>query len=146
MLIAAAYKWGLPWAAAKGAAYLPSSVGVRLSEQALRIVDGGILLPSTIGQDRRQTLSRKFHALRLPEGGTASAELVFRRSPQLGANAFTLPDGRIIVLDDLITIIDDDRQILATLAHEEGHAHGHHGLQMLLQSSAGWCVPGILYR
>ncbi len=136
MLAAAAYKWGLPWAAAKGAAYLPAAVGVKLSDQALRILDRGILLPSKIDEDRRQTLSRKFRALRLPEGGTATAEVLFRRSPQLGANAFTLPDGRIIVLDGLITAIDNDPQILATLAHEEGHAHGHHGLQMLLQSSA----------
>jgi Zn-dependent protease with chaperone function len=135
VMAAAAYKWGLPWAAAKGAAYLPPALGIQLSDQALRMLDRGILLPSKIGEDRQQTLSRKFHELRLPEGGTARAELVFRRSPQLGANAFTLPDGKIIVLDELITIIDDDRQILAALAHEEGHAHGHHGLQMLLQSS-----------
>jgi Zn-dependent protease with chaperone function len=136
LLAVATYQWGLPWAAAQGAAYLPASVGVKLSDQALRILDGGVLLPSKISKDRQQSLSGKFHALRLPEGGTATAQLLFRRSPQLGANAFTLPDGRIIVLDELVTIIEDDRQILATLAHEAGHAHGRHGLRMLLQSSA----------
>jgi Zn-dependent protease with chaperone function len=61
---------------------------------------------------------------------------LFRGSPQLGANAFTLPDGTIIVLDDLITAIGDDGQTLAVLAHELGHVHGRHGLQLLLQSSA----------
>jgi len=54
---------------------------------------------------------------------------------QLGANAFTLPDGSIILLDDLITAVGDDRETLAVLAHELGHAHHRHGLQMLLRSS-----------
>jgi Zn-dependent protease with chaperone function len=134
LLAVAGYKWGLPWVAAKGAEKMPLAVSKTLSDQALRILDGNILLPSSIEHERQQALSAKFHALRLPEGGTPHAELLFRRSPQLGANVFTLPDGTIVVLDDLITLLDDG-QILATLAHEEGHVHGHHGLQLMLQSS-----------
>jgi hypothetical protein len=72
-------------------------------------LDGRILLPSKIAAEHQQALSAKFHALRLPEGGTAATPLLFRGSPQLGANAFTLPDGTIIVLDDLITSIGEDR-------------------------------------
>jgi Zn-dependent protease with chaperone function len=135
-LIASAYKWGLPWAAAKGVHHLPPAIGKAISVQAQKLLDGRILMPSKIAEERRQVLSAKFHALRLPEGGTAGSELLFRASPQLGANAFTLPDGTIIVLDDLVTSIGDDPQILAVLAHEMGHAHGHHGMQLLLQSSA----------
>ena len=136
ILAVGGYKWALPWAAAKGAQRLPPAVGKTLSVQALKVLDGGILLPSAIAGARQRALSAEFHALRLPGGGTADSALLFRRSPQLGANAFTLPDGTIIVLDDLITAIGDDRQSLAVLAHELGHVHGRHGLQMLLQSSA----------
>ncbi len=135
-LAAAAYKWGLPWAAAKGAHALPPAIGRTLSVQALKLLDGKILMPSGVAEERQQALSAKFHALRLPEGGTPDSELLFRSSPQLGANAFTLPDGTIVVLDDLLTSIGDDPQILAVFAHELGHAHGRHGLQLLLQSSA----------
>jgi Zn-dependent protease with chaperone function len=132
----AAYKWGLPWAAAEGAHHLPPAIGKTLSVQALKVLDGGLLMPSKIAEERQEALSAEFHALRLPEGGTADSALLFRGSPQLGANAFTLPDGTIIVLDDLITSIGDDQQTLAVLAHELGHVHGRHGLQLLLQSSA----------
>jgi hypothetical protein len=131
-----AYKWGLPWAAAQGAHHLPPAVGKTLSVQALKILDGGILIPTKIPEERQQALSTQFHTLRLPEGGIPDSALLFRGSPQLGANAFTLPDGTIILLDDLITSIGDDQQTLAVLAHELGHAHGRHGLQLLLQSSA----------
>jgi Zn-dependent protease with chaperone function len=134
-LAAAGYKWGLPWAAAIGAANMPAGVSRQLSREALRALDGSLLLPSKIPENRRQVLSARFHGLRLPEGGTPHTDLLFRRSPQLGANAFTLPDGTIVLLDDLVTIMDDDEQILATLAHEAGHARGHHGLRLLLQSS-----------
>ena len=134
-LAVAAYKWGLPWAAARGAQHLPPAIGKTLSEQTLTLLDGSVLMPSKIDPQRRAALSAKFHALRLPEGGKPDSELLFRSSP-LGANAFTLPDGTIIVLDDLVTAIDDDPQILAVFSHELGHAHGRHGLQLLLQSSA----------
>lgn len=130
------YKWVLPWAAARGAHHLPAYVGRTLTVHTLQVLDGSFLFPSKIAQERQRTLSSKFHALRLPEGGTPASQLLFRASPQLGANAFTLPDGTIVVLDDLITLIGDDPQTLAVFAHELGHAHGRHGLQMLLQSSA----------
>ena len=136
LLAVTGYKWGLPWAAAEAAANMPAAISDQLSAQAIHLLDDGkIFLPSGIAKDRQHALSATFHALRLPEGGTSRAELLFRRSPQLGANAFSLPNGTIVVLDDLVTVMDDDRQILATLAHEEGHVHGHHGLQLLLQSS-----------
>jgi len=135
-LAVVAYKWALPWAAAKGAQHLPPAVGKTISVQTLKLLDGKLLMPSKIADDRRQTLSDKFHALQLPEGGTPDSELLFRSSPELGANAFTFPDGTIIVLDDLITSIADDPQILAVFAHELGHARGRHSLQLLLHSSA----------
>ena len=136
MCAVGAYRWGLPWAAATGARHLSPVVGKTLSAQALTVLDGGILLPSTISEEDQQRLGAAFHAMRLPEGGRPMSALLFRRSPQLGANAFTLPDGTIIVLDDLITALEDDQQTLAVLAHELGHARERHGLQMLLRSSA----------
>ncbi len=132
----AAYKWALPWAAAKGAHHLPPGIGKTLSVQTLNVLDGKILMPSKIAEERQQLLGARFHALQLPEGGTPDSDLLFRSSPQLGANAFTLPDGTIIVLDELLTSIGDDSEIMAVFAHELGHAHGRHGLQLLLQSSA----------
>ena len=136
LVICAGYKWGLPYAAELGARHLPPAVANTLSKQALRVLDGGFLKESELPAEERTKLSSQFRALRLQEGGAPTSALLFRRSPQLGANAFTLPDGTIVILDDLVTSLGDDRQIMAVLSHELGHAHGHHGLQMLLQSSA----------
>jgi Zn-dependent protease with chaperone function len=135
-LAAVAYKWGLPWAAAQGARHLPPAVGRAISVQTLKILDSKIFSLSKIGGERQLALRAKLHALQLPEGGNPDSELLFRSSPLLGANAFTLPDGTIVVLDDLIKSIDDDQQILAVFAHELGHARGRHSLHLLLHSSA----------
>jgi Zn-dependent protease with chaperone function len=136
LIILAAYQWGLPLAAEIGARTLPPAISTTLTTQALKVLDGGILKKSELPDERRRKLRAEFRSLRLPDGGTPASRLLFRRSRQLGANAFTLPDGTIILLDDLVTSIADDDQIMAVLSHELGHAHGHHSLQLLLQSSA----------
>lgn len=136
VLSIAAYIWGLPWAAAEGARRMPAAVGRTLTVHALKVLDGGFLLPSKVPEERRKALSAKFNQLRTPEDGAARSSLLFRNSPSLGSNAFTLPDGTIILLDGLVTSIKDDRQIMAVLSHELGHARGHHSLQLLLESSA----------
>jgi len=136
LIVAAAYQWGLPAAAKIGARHLPPAVSETLTTQTLKILDGSFLKESQLPNERRTRLSAEFRSLRLPEGGTPTAPLLFRRSKQLGANAFTLPDGTIVLLDDLVTSIGDTEQIMAVLSHELGHAHGHHSLQLLLQSSA----------
>ncbi len=136
LIVAAAYKWGLPVAAEIGARHLPPAVSQALTTQTLRVLEGTWLEDSKLSEERQSSLTHQFHALRLPGGGTPGSELLFRRSRQLGSNALTLPDGTIILLDDLVNSMKDDRQIMAVLSHESGHANAHHSLQLLLQSSA----------
>lgn len=134
-LAVAAYLWGLPIAADFGAHHLPPRAGKILSAQTLKALDGPVFQTSKIPEDRQAAITARYRALRRPEGGTPEGELLFRQSAILGANAFTLPDGRIVLLDDLANGLSDDETI-AVLSHELGHAHGRHGLQMLLRSSA----------
>jgi len=134
-LAIAGYTWALPWLAGKAAMKVPEVVARQLSVATLRALDGQILLPSALPEAQRRKLTDEFHNLRFPGSGGPQESLLFRNSPQLGANAFTLPDGTIIVLDDLVKVVDDDQQILAVMTHELGHAHGRHGLRLLLQSS-----------
>jgi Zn-dependent protease with chaperone function len=136
LLALAAYRWVLPWAAAQGANRLPAAVVNALSQQTLNLLDGAILKPTKIAAERQEALLGKFRALRLPRGGNPDSLLLFRASPQLGANAFTLPNGNIILLDDLVALLGDDQQIMAVLAHELGHVRGRDSLQLLLRSSA----------
>jgi Zn-dependent protease with chaperone function len=53
----------------------------------------------------------------------------------MGANAFALPDGTIVMLDELVELTKDDNEIIAVLAHERGHVERRHAMRMVLQSS-----------
>jgi Zn-dependent protease with chaperone function len=136
LIAAMAYKWGLPWAAAYAARRLPPVIASTISSQAMRALDGGLLRKSGLPDARQRSLTNQLDALQTSGYGTAHYTLLFRASPQLGANAFTLPDGTIVLLDDLTNAIGDDPHILAVLAHELGHAHEQHGMQLLLRSTA----------
>jgi len=136
VLTGVAYKWGLPWAAAAGARRMPPIVASVISARAMASLDAGLLQGSRIPVARQNALRIQFDALQDPGHRVPHSTLLFRASPELGANAFTLPDGTIVLLDELTTSIGDDTHILAVLAHELGHAHAHHGLQMLLRSTA----------
>jgi Zn-dependent protease with chaperone function len=132
----AAFKWGVPFVATQVARRLPPTVASAISIQTLDVLDGGLLQPSQIGEERQQALRIELRKVQDQANNAFRSALLFRASPGLGANAFTLPDGTIVVLDELVDAVGDDAHVLAVLAHELGHAHERHGLQLLLRSSA----------
>lgn len=134
-VVAAAYFWGLPYIAEVTAGKIPAALSAGLDRQVLANFDDNAFEPSRLPADRRQAITQLFKSLRFPDGAKPG-ELVFRSSPKLGANAFTLPGGSIVVLDELVNLAGNDREILAVLAHEAGHGHEHHAMRQLFQASA----------
>ena len=132
--VIAAFHWGLPWAAELAAARIPYSTAHIIDEHAMQAFDGGLMQPSLLPAARRQALQQRFDALR--EGHNLPPyALEFRSSKIIGANAFALPGGTVVVTDELVALAGNDEEILAVLAHELGHISEHHPLRQLLQSS-----------
>ena len=141
LLAAAFYQWGLPKLTVITANQVTPELAAALSTQTLELLDSRYLKPSTLARERQQQLRARLLALRDAHAETGSiatgadGELLFRSGGQLGANALTLPDGRIVLLDELVALADDDEQVLAVLAHERGHAAGRHGLRALVRGT-----------
>ncbi len=133
-LTAAAYVWGVPAAADMAARSMPVSVSRMLSQQTVKTLDRLWLEPSGLSQKRQDALSSAFQKLQ-PANAEPQTRLEFRASPEIGANAFALPDGTVVLLDELVALADDDAQILGVLGHELGHVQHRHGLRMLVQGS-----------
>ncbi len=132
----AAYYWGIPLGAQLIAARMPPAVSRQISDSTLQALDQVLLEPSKLDAARREWLTRGFARLH-PAGDTAvSANLEFRSSPKIGPNAFALPDGSVVLLDQLVALAQNDDEIYGVLAHELGHVHYHHGMRLLLQGSA----------
>ena len=137
---AAAYQWGLPWAARIAAERVPLNMAQAIDAHALKTFDGWVLQPSKLSTTRQQALSARFESLKLPGAPVLPTyKLVFRGSPAIGANAFAMPGGTIVVTDQLVALADKDQdhddEIIGVLAHELGHVSGRHALRQLLQGS-----------
>lgn len=130
------YVYGLPAVATGVANRLPPSALNLLSAHTLRVLDARWLNPSELPTGRRADLVHQFQRMRWPSAPARSLELQFRKTRVLGANAFALPSGLIVVTDDMVSLVGDDRELLAVLAHEVAHVDNRHGVRSMLQASA----------
>ena len=137
--------YGVPAAANVVARRISPSMERGMGEQALSTLDRIALDDSKLSPARQQQLAARFDqvaALADPAGG---ARLLFRASPAVGPNAFALPGGTIVLLDELVAEAGHDDEIVSVLAHEIGHVHERHTLRHVLQTSAaGVLVAAVL--
>ncbi|MBB6520630.1 M48 family metallopeptidase [Pseudoteredinibacter isoporae] len=122
-------KVGLPILAKELSPRIPKEVLLTLDEQALKQMEN-YFKESKLDENQRSLLDRAWQ--RLPENQRYT--LLSKNSPAMGANAFALPGGHILVTDDLVTALNNENEILAVLAHEAGHVEQHHGLRNVIQS------------
>jgi Zn-dependent protease with chaperone function len=132
----AAFFYGVPWGAKRVAFMLPDKVLTLLADQTLASFDKTIFKPSALDEARRRELREKFTAFLHAAGDRADYRIEFRASPRMGANAFALPSGVIVITDELIKLAGDDAEIIGVVAHECGHVHHRHILRSVLQNSA----------
>ena len=134
-LIAAAYVWGLPYAAREAAERIPEKVLVMMDGQFLKTFDGRLLEPTKLSPARQQALVSRLRAMRWPDEAAKPERILFRSAPHIGPNAFALPGGTVVMLDELVALSQNDEEILAVLAHEMGHVTERHALRQMLQAS-----------
>jgi Zn-dependent protease with chaperone function len=135
LALVAAYHWGLPAAASWIAATLPERVVSQVGTGTLELLDRGLLNASKLPPERQQALARSFGRLLTPDAHPPRYRLQFRDGGRLGPNALSLPDGTIVLTDQLAGLAAGDEEILAVLAHELGHVRHRHGLRLLIEGS-----------
>lgn len=143
LILAAAYQWGLPWSAEIAAPRIPLKPMRQLSDAALRQMDGEVLHPSKLPLVRQEKLQAGFDRLVALDPELAAyapnPHLYFRSAPDVGPNAFAMPGGQVVLLDELTEALTDD-EALAVLGHELGHLNRRHSIRQLIQSSATGAV------
>ncbi|MBL9199500.1 MAG: M48 family metallopeptidase [Opitutaceae bacterium] len=132
----AAIHHGLPWGAKKVAFMLPAEFTRVLGDQTLEALDRAMLAPTTLTHERQIKLRADFAAFLQAAGDTTPYQIEFRALKGQGANAFALPSGTIVISDELVLLAEDDREIVAVLAHECAHVRHRHVLRAVLQNSA----------
>ena len=148
--IAGAVAWwavssGVPALARDVAFRLPPDVSRNLGEETLEQLDELFFEPSEMDAVQQARLRERFDRLQALARVEPAPRLEFRAAPQLGANAFALPSGAVIVTDSLVEMAEDEEEVLAVLAHELGHVEHRHGLRSVLQQvGIGVLIAGAL--
>ena len=132
--------YGVPAAAKVVAQRMSPAVERQMGVQALSTLDRIALERSKLPEDRRAALTARFAALVKAASPDAAYILEFRSSPAVGPNAFALPGGTVVLLDELVQVAEHDDEIIAVLAHEIGHLEERHTMRHVLQTS----VAGVL--
>ena len=138
--LVAAFSWwgvvdGLPRAAKLAAAFVPKTVEAELGAQTLEFFEGKLCGPSALPPERQQAVRERFARLTSGLADGYAYRVLPRDCRRIGANAFALPGGTVVITDALVKLMKNDDQIEAVLAHEVGHVHNRHGLRMGLQAA-----------
>ncbi|MFQ5545403.1 MAG: M48 family metallopeptidase [Acidiferrobacterales bacterium] len=126
-------QYGVPALAERVARSLPTSVDETLSREGLSVLDQSFFSPSELDAEKQRDLRTLLAGITQRIKDTHTYRLEFRNG--VGANAFALPSGLIVVTDELVGLAENDNEILAVLAHEVGHVVHRHQLRRLLQDS-----------
>ena len=129
-------RYGLPFLAAKAAFALPPATEKLMGRETLQLLDRALFKPSKLPVERQKALSRLFSSITAEHPEGKEWRLEFRSSAEIGANAFALPSGIVVVTDDLVNLAKNDDEIAGVMAHEVGHVNQRHALRHLLQNSA----------
>lgn len=132
--------FGLPALALRAAYATPSGVLASFDREAIKLLDDGSYLgPSQLSKARQAQLQAQFNGVKKWAGGNYPYRLLLRDgdpggSPfSIGANAFALPNGTIVMTDQLVELSKNDRELMGVLAHETGHVTHRHSLSSVYQ-------------
>ncbi|RJF97949.1 M48 family metallopeptidase [Noviherbaspirillum saxi] len=132
-LLIAGYQWGLPWAADTLVQNVPPAMEKRIGDEQLALIDAGWMEASRLDPQEQARLRQLFAGLKQPRGEQTPYRLEFRHST-MGPNAFALPNGVIVMTDQLVKLAKDDKAVLGVLGHELGHVQRRHSLRRLFQA------------
>lgn len=129
--------WGLPASAKALALHTPDWLSVSISEHSVETLDKHYLWPTALSDKEQQRAQRLFD--RVVAAGACRGhhcQLLFRMGrPAIGANAFALPDGHIVLTDQLMALVKSDDELEGVFAHEMGHVVYAHALQRIYQAA-----------
>ncbi len=125
---------GIPRLAQHAAEIAPEALVEQISAQAMEVFDDHLLAPSELHPETQAWLQQEFAKL-AADYPDYRFTLHFRDGGDIGANAFALPGGDLVVTDALVELAEVDKEVLAVLAHEMGHVVHRHGLRRLFEDS-----------
>lgn len=147
----ALYRYAVPVLVEVAVAVTPPVVPQLMSKSVMLSLDKTVFDKTGLSAERQQALSAQFAqiAALTPLGDatrpSAGYTLNFRKGGAIGANAFALPDGTVVLTDELVELAGgDDEAVLGVLAHEIGHVDDHHSLRQLYRAAGATALVMLI--
>lgn len=136
-LLAAIYVYAIPLASRLVLAVVPLSVDRAVGDVFFDSMNEVTLAPSRLSESEQARLRTAFsEALQRADGRETWETTLEFRTGAIGPNAFALPGGRIVITDELVSLVDAREDVVVgVLAHEYGHVKARHGVRMVAQSA-----------
>ena len=112
----------------------PASWERQIGENAYKSLQFVYLKPSKLPEDQIHRLTTEAEKLLTIVGLEQNVKIKFHQSGKIiGPNALAFPGGPIVVTDDLVELLADDKQVLAVIAHEIAHVKERHSLNQIIE-------------
>lgn len=135
--------YGIPMLSRYAANHVSITVNEIVEQEFLEFLDDHHFEPSKLSVKRQEELTTLFDEL-LPEDQRIKMNVGFRSSEEIGANAFALPYGTIILTDQLVELAEEEGEIAAVMLHEIGHVVHNHSIQHLLEAAGIFTLLGLM--
>jgi predicted Zn-dependent protease len=131
------YRYALPVLVEVAVAVTPPVVPHLMSVSTLETLDRTVLDETKLDEAKQKAISDGFARIAANSSrGPAAYTLNFREGGAIGPNAFALPDGTLIITDELVELADGDTEMLVgVLAHEIGHVELEHSLRQIYRAA-----------
>ncbi|THV16901.1 M48 family metallopeptidase [Rhizobium rhizophilum] len=131
------YRYAVPALVEVAVVVTPPAVTQWMASGTLLSLDQAIFDESKLPDARQTEIQQAFSEVAtLSSRGVDGYNLNFRLGGVIGPNAFALPDGTLVITDELIELADGDMDmIIGVLAHEIGHVEEEHSLRQLYRAA-----------
>jgi len=138
--------YAIPYAANYAARGIPLNVTNSASRQTLKVLDQHFFRPSGLDPERKQEITTVFGETvsRIDPAHTGGYTIIFRKGMRIGANAFALPSGIVVVTDELVGLSGNNDELMAIFAHEISHVKKRHAIRSILQSTGVFFLVTLL--
>ncbi|MBW8635733.1 M48 family metallopeptidase [Hoeflea sp. WL0058] len=139
-LVFCVYRYGMPVAARFAASATPAIVSSAIDRGALETLDKVLFEASVLEVHEQERIDALFRTIIDTAGkDTNDFRLLFRDGGAIGANAFALPGGSIVITDQIVQLTENDDELAGVLGHELAHVVEQHSLQQIYRA-VGWVI------
>lgn len=123
---------------------IPPESEATLGKESLAFLDRYLMKPTLLPEDRQNEVRTLFSEIKGRLPGAEGYRIELRSAKSIGANAFALPGGTIVVTDAMVELAQGTHELAGVLAHEAAHQRSRHALRQVLQSAGtGLLIAGL---